>query len=526
MNLRGPVWQHMVRAMVALAMAVAMLSGVVAVSDGQSASAAAGWIQLPGTFEVEDYKPGGQGIGYVDTTRGNSGKAYRNDDVDLQRCTDPAFGDACVNAGWVKPGEWLAYDVEVAQSGEFVFETRVATPHDGRSFYFLLNGVNVTGSIAVPNTGGHQSWAFVSSPVVSVDAGRYELRLVAEGSSFNLNFVTAHQISVKAPPAPPDPPELETPTFYVAPDGDDRADGSRDHPWRTLNTSLRKLTAGDTLIVGGGSYHERVELRGSSVPRGAEDARITVRAAQGERPLVVGIFWMSNADYWTFDGINVAWDDANRNSEETMVRFFKGTGWIWQNSELSGARSYAGFAVSGGSTHWAIRGNTIRDTHPSNGVSQDHLIYISDASHGVIEYNLLINAPNGRGVKLGRTSAGSQLPSHVIVRYNTIVNTGAGNISFSFDAHSNQVYRNVMVTATNGYHSVSDWRTTGANNLVTENVTFDSRGVFRLTSTIVDGGGNVVNVDPMLDETYRPANPLLYDADGVLKFGHLADTTR
>src|SRR5690606_37383592 len=109
--------------------------------------------------------------------------------------------------------------------------------------------------------------------------------------------------------------------------------------------------------------------------------------------------------------------------------------------------------------------------------------------------------------------------------YNTIVNTGAGNVSFSYDAHDNEVYRNVLVIATNGYHSVNDWYVTGANNVVRENVTFESRGVFRASSGVVDGGGNLAHVDPQLNHAYRPLNPALYDADGVLQYGHLAGTT-
>jgi hypothetical protein len=516
-------WHHIARGTIMLAMTMTTAAGLAIGTGGvQTVSAAPGLVQLPGAFEVEDYKPGGPGVGYHDTTPGNYGKAYRDDDVDLQRCSDPVSGDDCVNVGWVKRGEWLAYDIEVAQSGSFVFGTRVATPHDGRSFYFTLNGENLTGSIAVPNTGDHQQWTTVDSQPVDIAAGRYELRLIAEESSFNLNRVTISQIPVHQPPSPE---VADGPAYHVAPDGDDRADGSAGAPWQSIGKSMKKLRAGDTLILHGGTYQQRVEVRGSSVPRGTPEARITVKAAAGERPLIVGIFWVSNADYWTFDGINVMWDESNRNTEETMVRLYMGTGWIWQNSELSGARSYAGFAVSGGSTHWTIRNNTIRDTHAANSLSQDHLIYISEASHGLIEHNLLLNAPNGRGVKLGRPSSGSGLPAHVVVRYNTIVNTGAGNVSFSYDAHSNDVYRNVMVTATNGYHSVNDWNVTGESNVVRDNVTFDSRGAFRVTANIVDGGGNL-NLDPLLDEQFRPTNGALYDANGVLQYGHLAGSTR
>lgn len=63
-------------------------------------------INLPGRFQAEDYKVGGEGVGYHDTTVGNSGGAYRTDNVDIQTCTD---GTSCYNINYIRSGEWLAY---------------------------------------------------------------------------------------------------------------------------------------------------------------------------------------------------------------------------------------------------------------------------------------------------------------------------------------------------------------------------------------------------------------------------------
>ena len=41
-------------------------------------------IPVPGRIEAEDYDTNGPGISYYDTTPGNSGAAYRNDDVDIE----------------------------------------------------------------------------------------------------------------------------------------------------------------------------------------------------------------------------------------------------------------------------------------------------------------------------------------------------------------------------------------------------------------------------------------------------------
>ena len=44
----------------------------------------------------------------------------------------------------------------------------------------------------------------------------------------------------------------------------------------------------------------------------------------------------------------------------------------------------------------------MHDTYASNDTNQDHLIYVSEAFNGVIQNSLLVNSPNGRGVKLAR----------------------------------------------------------------------------------------------------------------------------
>ncbi len=177
-------------------------------------TAVPGAIELPGRFEVEDYKEGGEGVGYHDTTSGNRGGAYRSDDVDIEACSD---GANCYNVGWIVGGEWLAYNVRFANDGTYIFKVRAATPDSGRFFHIELNGVDVTGPIAVPQTGAWHSWGEAVSAAVSVPAGEYELRIVADTRRFNMNYVVVEAGS-GAPPPPPPPPPAPTPT----PSGDVR----------------------------------------------------------------------------------------------------------------------------------------------------------------------------------------------------------------------------------------------------------------------------------------------------------------
>jgi len=311
--------------------------------------------------------------------------------------------------------------------------------------------------------------------------------------------------------------------YFVAPDGNDGSAGTQSAPWRTFEHAMKRLRPGDTLHARGGTYVERAHLRGTDLTAGTASSRITVKAYPGERPVIKGQFWMSDATYWTIDGINVTWDPNYVNTQEHMVRFYGDHDMIYRNAELWGARSFAALLLTNNATNFNINHMYIHDTQPSNSMNQDHLIYASEGSRGVIEYNLLVGSPNGRGIKVGSPVAGSGKPFDLIVRYNTIVNSGAGNIGFSYDAHDNQVYRNVMVNAGPAWTSVAAFTLTGSNNVISNNVAWQSDGIIAPGTPLSDGGSNQ-KLDPQLDSNYRPTNRALYDSSGVLRWGHLAGT--
>lgn len=122
-------------------------------------------IALPGTIQAEDFDHGGEGVGYHDAETANAGGGYRSTGVDI---TDSSEGGYLV--GWVAPGEWLVYSVNVASAGQYLIEARVAAPVQGGTFHIEFNNVNVTGALDVPATGGWQSWATISK-VVTLGAG-------------------------------------------------------------------------------------------------------------------------------------------------------------------------------------------------------------------------------------------------------------------------------------------------------------------------------------------------------------------
>jgi hypothetical protein len=144
-------------------------------------------IALPGTFEAENFDLGGEGVAYHDLDTLNAGAAYRQDGVDLEAATEGGY-----DVGWVSAGEWLAYSVNVQAAGAYLVEARVAAPSAGGTFHIEFGGVNVTGPLTIPATGGWQVWATVSK-VVTLNAGRQLAKVVfdtAGASAFgNLNWV-------------------------------------------------------------------------------------------------------------------------------------------------------------------------------------------------------------------------------------------------------------------------------------------------------------------------------------------------
>ena len=148
---------------------------------------------LPGTIQAEDFDEGGSGVAYLDNSAGNAGGQYRATDVDVELSSDAGGG---YNVGWAFAGEWLNYTVDVASSGVYDLEMRVASGGAGGTFHIDVNGVNKTGPLTVPNTGGWQVWTTIRKSGVSLTAGQQTWRLVMDTNGpttavGNFNFIRA-----------------------------------------------------------------------------------------------------------------------------------------------------------------------------------------------------------------------------------------------------------------------------------------------------------------------------------------------
>jgi len=314
-----------------------------------------------------------------------------------------------------------------------------------------------------------------------------------------------------APTAQPSTDQVISGARYVSRSGSDSASGSQSSPWRTIQKGLLSVSAGQTLYVRGGTYTENVKVSASQMRPGTSSSPVRILAYPGERPVIQGLFHLTNPSYWYIEGINVTWNTANSRGSH-MVKLLGGTGWRFTNSEVWGARSYAAVLVGNGAKSFRIDNNYIHDTYKSNDLNQDHLIYVDNGQtgNGVIERNVLARSSNGRGVKLGPGSTSQPGTSNIVIRYNTFyMNQGPSNVQFSGSSSNNQVYRNLMDTSGSGRANVTRYQLSGSNNVVKDNLGWGSNGIAEFGTGVVNGGGNVI-ANPQLANPsggdFRPTN--------------------
>jgi phosphatidylserine/phosphatidylglycerophosphate/cardiolipin synthase-like enzyme len=198
-------------------------------------------VALPGTIQAENFDNGGQHVAYFDNTPGNEGGVYRATDVDIAVAHDTGGG---YTLGWVGAGEWLNYTVNVTAAGTYDIEARVASAGQGGTFRIEVNGVDRTGPITVPNTGGWQSWTTIRRTGVSLSAGQQVWRVVmltngpTTGGVGNFNW-----FRVVAPAAPP--PSAPQVVLYASDVAPGNLHGNWAHASDATAAAGIKLTSAD-----------------------------------------------------------------------------------------------------------------------------------------------------------------------------------------------------------------------------------------------------------------------------------------
>jgi beta-glucanase (GH16 family) len=142
--------------------------------------------EIPGQIEAENYDLGGPGVAYLDNDASNNGGQYRpSESVDIESCIEGGF-----DVGWIRQGEWIEYSIDVQTPGHYRVESRLAAQTGGGTFHLAFNGVNRTGTITAPITGGWQTWTTVNA-LATLPANATVMRFVNDSSAtgqFNVNW--------------------------------------------------------------------------------------------------------------------------------------------------------------------------------------------------------------------------------------------------------------------------------------------------------------------------------------------------
>ena len=141
---------------------------------------------VPGLIEAEDYDNGGEGLSYHELTAGNKFGFYRQDDVDVEQCSDTSGG---YSLGDFQTGEWIEYSINVAEADTFDMELRVATESNSAKLSVVIGSRNVTGTLEIPNTGGWQNWQSVHVTDIQLPQGENTIRVNSITEFTNINFL-------------------------------------------------------------------------------------------------------------------------------------------------------------------------------------------------------------------------------------------------------------------------------------------------------------------------------------------------
>ncbi len=155
---------------------------------------------IPGRFYAADFDMGRNNYAYSDkdfensggqaSNEWNRGYVYRNDGPDIIRCTDTAAFSNGYNIDNIEKDEWLAYTIAADSSGVYNLNITTAAASGMGAFRIEIDGVNVSGSVAVPHTGGVQRFSAINLKNIELTAGLHKMILYFEEGGFSVSSFT------------------------------------------------------------------------------------------------------------------------------------------------------------------------------------------------------------------------------------------------------------------------------------------------------------------------------------------------
>jgi glucose/arabinose dehydrogenase/PKD repeat protein len=136
--------------------------------------------QIPGIIEAENYDIGPEAV--FDSNGGGDTQYRPDDEVGTEVCNEGGF-----NIAYVATNEWLKYTAQINNTGNYDINFRISTPYNNKSVHLEVNGVDVTGSVAIQNTGGFQAWQTATVSDIALTEGVHVITLYFNQGDININ---------------------------------------------------------------------------------------------------------------------------------------------------------------------------------------------------------------------------------------------------------------------------------------------------------------------------------------------------
>jgi len=275
--------------------------------------------------------------------------------------------------------------------------------------------------------------------------------------------------------------------FYVSPSGNDHADGSKKHPWRSLEKAAARVMPGTTIHVMPGIYDSNSEFKtgASGIPgyriRYVSDEKwgAKLRSSKTGNSAV----WWNQGSYVDIEGFDIS--GSGSLGIYNTGSFTRVIGNHVHDIPAFGCPANGGAGIDNGNfaaTDNDVTGNTVHDIgDPRVLCMRVHGIY-----HSTLRGNITDNITyhnQGWGIHLWHAASG------VTIAGNEVFDNSYGGIIIGADAadfpgrfgsndnsivKSNKVYRNGLLDGARGY-GIEEYGAVGDHNRFESNIVYENR---------------------------------------------------
>ena len=210
-------------------------------------------------------------------------------------------------------------------------------------------------------------------------------------------------------------------TYYVSPGGNNSNSGSIDNPWRSLQRASSGLSAGDTVYVRAGTYHERFQPDNAGSPNNP----IVYKAYPGEYVEIDGTSADGNLTVMVIYPSNIVIEGFTVTNQNYFRTLNDNTYWV----QLEG-------------NGLTFRNNRVYET----GDVFDNIYNKNATSRGIVVAgkNILVESCFVRGLVFGIVIAGSA-PRYAIIRNDTVYAVGQNCIDVTSTNDGVSAYHGTLI---------------------------------------------------------------------------------